>query len=589
MFKKKMKKKSYDKHHGFKRNVQFLSSGFFVLLLILILGISVGYSALNQNLTISGEAHFRIESDIRITNINLLNRTYNATTLYRPDFSRDTIITGINLPELNSTITFEVTVQNFVDIEKYLKNIVNINMNNPYITYTLSINIDDTVDGLEQKTFTITFHYRDDVLELPSNTQLESRIQFIFDISATSPCLEILFAGTVGPTGAPWELCDNGTLYVFEGTINWATDSSPWITHNNVVTNIVFTEPITAGPTFRGVFAGMTNLVTIDGLPYINTDNVTAQMYSLFRNTHNLRGVPGIETWNTSRVTNMGRMFQDARSITEVDLSSWDTSNVLRVQSMFQGAQSLTSVGNLSNWDMSNVDTMHSMFLGASSLVSLPGIEYWNTSNVGTMQNLFADASSLTHINVSNWDTSSNQSTYSMFRGTNIGTLDLSNWNMSNTLSIARMFNATSNLTSVGDLSGWDTSSVDDMRFVFQNATGLTSVNLVGWNTSNVTRMDSLFAGANQITSLDLSTWDTSNVVVMNNMFQNLASLRQLRLGNNFIITPGSTQSVVAVPNNTIYTGLWINESGTQTFTSNNLINNFRNNPNDEIWMWQIR
>jgi surface protein len=49
------------------------------------------------------------------------------------------------------------------------------------------------------------------------------------------------------------------------------------------------------------------------------------------------------------------------------------------------------------------------------------------------------------------------------------------------------------------DLSGWDTSSVENMGNMF-NSTGQSStafsINLSGWNTSNVTNMGSMFSGA---------------------------------------------------------------------------------------------
>ena len=48
---------------------------------------------------------------------------------------------------------------------------------------------------------------------------------------------------------------------------------------------------------------------------------------------------------------------------------------------------------------------------------------------------------------------------------------------------------------------------------------GLTSLDLSGWNTSNVTNMGYMFSGCTSLTSLDLSGWDTSKVTFSTSMF----------------------------------------------------------------------
>lgn len=71
---------------------------------------------------------------------------------------------------------------------------------------------------------------------------------------------------------------------------------------------------------------------------------------------------------------------------------------------------------------------------------------------------------------------------------------------------------------SVGDLSGWDTSSVIDMESMFNkagyNATSWSIGDISGWDTSNVTNMFSMFrdAGYKAIYRLDLSGWNVNKV-----------------------------------------------------------------------------
>ena len=59
---------------------------------------------------------------------------------------------------------------------------------------------------------------------------------------------------------------------------------------------------------------------------------------------------------------------------------------------------------------------------------------------------------------------------------------------------------ASSKLTSVGDLSDWDTSQVKYMGSMFSNASSLTSVgDLSSWDTSSLIAFDNMFEACNQL------------------------------------------------------------------------------------------
>ena len=91
------------------------------------------------------------------------------------------------------------------------------------------------------------------------------------------------------------------------------------------------------------------------------------------------------------------------------------------------------------------------------------------------------------------------------------------------------MFNSAGNNSTtwiVGDLSGWDTSKVNDMHNMFsstgRNATLWSVGDLSSWNTSSVTNMNSMFnsAGDNATTFNSIGTLKvyTENI---NKMFNN--------------------------------------------------------------------
>ena len=56
-----------------------------------------------------------------------------------------------------------------------------------------------------------------------------------------------------------------------------------------------------------------------------------------------LKRIIGLDTLDTSHITNMSQMFQDLSSLTTLDLSSFNTSNVTNSDDMFKNCTSLTT------------------------------------------------------------------------------------------------------------------------------------------------------------------------------------------------------------------------------------------------------
>ena len=69
------------------------------------------------------------------------------------------------------------------------------------------------------------------------------------------------------------------------------------------------------------------------------------------------------------------------------------------------------------------------------------------------------------------------------------------------------------------DLSGWKTSGVKDMSWMFGGCKTLESLDLSGWDVSNVKTMNDMFACCENIEYLDITDWDTSKVKNMARMF----------------------------------------------------------------------
>ena len=103
-------------------------------------------------------------------------------------------------------------------------------------------------------------------------------------------------------------------------------------------------------------------------------------------------------------------------------------------------------------------------------------------------------------------------------------TIKLKGYNNVNNMSY--MFYDCNNLSSLPDLSKWNTSNVNDMSYMFYNCNNLSSLpDLSKWNTSNVNNMSYMFGDCNNLSSLpDLSKWNTSNVNNMSGMFYDCKS-----------------------------------------------------------------
>ena len=275
------------------------------------------------------------------------------------------------------------------------------------------------------------------------------------------------------------------------------TDSSTSTTTEKTLYNlyIVSDAPIFAPSSCTEMFEDFKNLVQINFNNNFNTSKVT-NMWRMFFNCTSLTNLD-LSSFNTSKVTNMGSMFFNCTSLTNLDLSSFNTSKITDMSQMFYICSSLTSL-DLSNFNTSNVTNMSDMFYICSSLTTLD-LSSFNTSNVTNMWQMFASCSSLTSLN-------------------------LGNFNTSKITDMCSMFNSCSSLTNL-DLSHFNTSKVTDMSNMFRNCSSLISLDLSGFNTSKVTDMSNMFRNCSSLTSLDLSSFNTSKVTNMSNMFSDCSKL----------------------------------------------------------------
>ena len=193
-------------------------------------------------------------------------------------------------------------------------------------------------------------------------------------------------------------------------------------------------------------FNGCTDLTTIEGSEYLNTENVT----------------------------DMSGMFWGCAALTTLDVSHFDTQNVTNMSYMFSDCSALTTL-DVSNFNTQNVTNMYYMFSNCSALTTLD-VSNFNTQNVTDMSGMFSDCRALTTLDVSNFNTQNvTDMSYMFFNCSAITTLDIANFDTKNVTDMSYMFYNCSALKTL-DVSNFDTQNVTDMSWMFYNNSALTTI-----------------------------------------------------------------------------------------------------------------
>ena len=184
----------------------------------------------------------------------------------------------------------------------------------------------------------------------------------------------------------------------------------------------------------------------------INTSKITDMSRLFFDSTR--KDFSGIETWDTSHVKDMSSMFSLAKYFNH-SIGNWDVSKVTDMSNMFEEAKVFNQ--SIGNWDVSKVENMSYMFLNAKSFNQPIG--KWNVSNVKNMYGMFEYAKSFNQP-IGDWNVSNVEEMFGMFDGAIAFNQPIANWNTSKVKRMGRMFyNADSFNQPIGN---WNISSVDD-------------------------------------------------------------------------------------------------------------------------------
>ena len=356
----------------------------------------------------------------------------------------------------------------------------------------------------------------------------------------------------------------------------------------NIIKKVVFDASFAnARPTNCHLwFYGCKNLTTIEGIEYLNTENVTS-MSLMFSGCSALTTL-NLSNFDTQSVTNMTGMFSDCRALTTLDVSNFNTQNVTDMSFMFFNCSAITTL-DIAKFDTKNVTDMSFMFCSDPALTTIYASDKFVTTACKEDRNMFTSCANLVGAvpydenkvgkEMANYTTgyftdiaSKVAESYAVFDGaTNTLTFkhdtkktagafalnegdNAPGWYKSNDdgsnaniikkvvfdasfanarpTSCYKWFYDCTNLTTIEGIEYLNTENVTNMGWMFSACEALTILDVSNFDTKNVTNMRYMFSICFALTTLDVSNFDTQNVTNMSNMFSDCSALTTLDLSN---------------------------------------------------------
>lgn len=238
------------------------------LLLLTITMLSVGYSAFSSHLNISGVVTtVRIKRDVRITGVSVESNDEEGESKYT-EYNINKVKTGIELPNQNSSVTYNVEVTNIGNVDVGVLELTGLpdNLDYEFLNYNLKEKICESEGKCNlgiQKNIKLKIKYKEGYkLEEGANTHYDVVADFNFQ-----PFYQVAYqnldipacryvSGTEGKVGAKY-ICNLGdtpdtqnlNFYILEETNsdgkvtlimdnNYPNSSTTWCSFNNLYESI---------------------------------------------------------------------------------------------------------------------------------------------------------------------------------------------------------------------------------------------------------------------------------------------------------------------------------------------------------------
>ena len=358
----------------------------------------------------------------------------------------------------------------------------------------------------------------------------------------------------------------------------------------NIIKKVVFDASFAnARPTNCHLwFYGCKNLTTIEGIEYLNTENVTS-MSLMFSGCSALTTL-NLSNFDTQSVTNMTGMFSDCRALTTLDVSNFNTQNVTDMSFMFFNCSAITTL-DIARFDTKNVTNMSFMFCSDPALTTIYASDKFVTTACEEAENMFAECANLvgavpydenkvgkemancttgyftdiaskvaesdavfdeaTNTLTFKHDTKKPAGAFALNEGENLpGWYKFDDNNHSHNANIIKKvifdtsfanarptscynwFYGCTDLTIIEGIEYLNTENVTNMSWMFSECSALTTLDVSNFDTKNVMEMSYMFGSCTKLKTLDVSSFNTQNVTDMNWMFSYCSVLTTLDLSN---------------------------------------------------------
>lgn len=263
----------------------------------------------------------------------------------------------------------------------------------------------------------------------------------------------------------------------------------------------------------------------------MTVDEDCTSIVGLFKNATSLKTVVGMDTWNIPYVDNISNLFENCKSLVELDLSAFNSEYLYDISNMLSGCESLQKI-DLTGFNLLNIDSFYGFADGVSSEVEVI-LDNWVIDSNSGYYNLFDAFPTAKKISLRNWKLPEDASSMLKFEGTNnLVELNVSGWDLSETTNVSYLFKSNKKLERIIGLDTWDTSNITDMSYMFSELSNLKTINGIReWDTSNVTTMYQMFYNSG-LEEISLNGLETNSLEDASEMFSNCNSIKKLDLTN---------------------------------------------------------
>ena len=399
-----------------------------------------------------------------------------------------------------------------------------------YTTYKCSI-CHSTVKKYktdELKKHTLTYHEAKDGIK--EHWQCDVCHKYFSDADATQ---EVSYASLLYPAYAEFE-GSTGTLTFKcspskpEGAydLNVGFETPGWFYQRNKIKKVVFDASFAnARPTNCYIwFKGCSNLTTIEGIEYFNTENVTNMRY-MFDLCKSLKSLD-LTNFNTENVTDMYYMFAYCTSLESLDLTNFNTAKVTNMAGMFQSCYALKTIYASDKFVTDQVTESTCMFSDCLNLK-----DYTSSKEDHTYANCGPTGYFTYGRGYAMFDAATGTLTFSYKGVKPEGAYDLNEgdntpeWISKNSYVKKVVFDASFAYTRPTSFFSW-----------FRGCENLTTIEGIEYlNTENVENMSSMFRDCYALESLDLSSFNTAKVTSMSRMFYICKALTTIYASDKFV------------------------------------------------------